>query len=163
MSTSQKGTTFFGKFMRGSAATILRGSHLPTKVLREGYFWPTLRTDAMTLARKCHKCQRFSNIPRSHPEKLASMTSPWPFVVWGIDLISPLPMAQPAFKYAVVTIDYFTKWAEAKPLAMISSKKVQNFVWEPIICRFGIPQEIMSEMERSSIANSSENSAVNSA
>ena len=43
----------------------------------------------------------------------------------------------------MVAIDYFTKWAEAKLLATISSKKVQKFVWEAIICRFGIPQEIM--------------------
>ena len=99
----------------------------------------------MTFARKYDKCQRFSNIPRSHPEKLASMTSPWPFAVWGIDLIGPLPTARPAFKYAVVAVDYFTKWAEAKSLATISNKKVQNFVSKAIICRFGIPQEIVSD------------------
>ena len=52
------------------------GQSLAHKVLRQGYFWPTLRTDAMAFTRKCDKCQRFSNIPRSHPEKLASMTSP---------------------------------------------------------------------------------------
>ena len=45
----------------------------------------------------------------------------------------------------MVAIDYFTKWAEAKPLAMISSKKVQDFVWEAIICRYDTPQEIVSD------------------
>ena len=99
----------------------------------------------MTFARKCDKCQRFSNILRSHPEKLASMTLPWPFAVWGIDLIGPLPTARPTFKYVVVAVDYFTKWAEVKPLATISNKKVQSFVWEAIICRFGIPREIVSD------------------
>ena len=73
------------------------------------------------------------------------MTLPWPFAVWGIDLIGPLLTARPTFKYAVVAVDYFTKWAEAKPLAMISSKKVQEFVWEAIICRYGIPREIISD------------------
>ena len=33
---------------------------------------------------------------------------------------------------------------EAKPLAVISSMKVQEFIWEDIICRFGIPYEIVS-------------------
>ena len=51
--------------------------------------------------------------------------------------------AHPAFKYAVVTVDYFTKWAEAKPLAVISNKKVQKFIWKSIIWRFGIPYEIV--------------------
>ena len=73
------------------------------------------------------------------------MTSPWPFAIWGIDLIGPMPTTRPAFKYVVVAIDYFTKWAKAKLLATISSKKVQNFVWEAIIYRFGIPHEIISD------------------
>ena len=121
------------------------GQSLAHKVIRQGYFWPILRIDTMTFARKCDKCQRFSNIPRSHQEKLVSMTLPWPFAVWGIDILGPLPTTQLAFKYTVVAVDYFTKWAETKPLATISSKKVQNFVWEEIICRFGIPQEIVSD------------------
>ena len=87
-----------------------------------------MKTDAISFARKCDKCQRFSSITRLHPEKLISMTSPCPFAVWGIDLIDPMPMAHPTFKYAVVEVDYFTKWAEAKPLAVISSKKVQEFI-----------------------------------
>ena len=101
---------------------------LAYKALRQGYFWPTMKTDAMSFARKCNKCQRFSSIPRSHPEKLTSMTSPWPFAVWGIELIGPMPTARPAFKYIVLAVDYFTKWAETKLLAVISSKKVQEFI-----------------------------------
>ena len=75
------------------------------------------------------------------------MTSPWPFAVWGIDLIGPMPTARPAFKYAVVAVDYFTKWVEAKPLAVISSKKVQEFIWQSIICHFRVPHEIISDNE----------------
>ena len=63
--------------------------------------------------------------------------------MWGIDLIGPMPTACPTFKYAVVAFNYFTKWVEAKPLATISSKKVQEFVWESIIYRFGIPYKIV--------------------
>ena len=44
----------------------------------------------------------------------------------------------------MVVVDYFTKWAETKPLATISSRKVQDFLWEAIICRYDIPQEIVS-------------------
>ena len=45
----------------------------------------------------------------------------------------------------MVAVDYFTKWAKAKLLATISSKKVQDFVWEVIICRYDIPQKIVSD------------------
>ena len=42
-------------------------------------------------------------------------------------------------------MDYFTKWAEAEPLATIIEKKVRNFVWHSIICRFGIPRALVSD------------------
>ena len=104
-----------------------------------------MKTDAMNFVRKCDKCQRFSSILRSHPEKLTSMTSPWPSAIWGIEFIGPMRTACPAFKYAVIVVNYFTKRAEAKPLALISSKKVQEFIWESIICLFSIPHEIVSD------------------
>ena len=70
-----------------------RGQSLAHKALRQEYFWPTLKIDAMAFAKKCDKCQMFSKIPRSHPDKLTSIVSPWPFAVWGIDLIGSLPTA----------------------------------------------------------------------
>jgi transposase InsO family protein len=44
-----------------------------------------------------------------------------------------------------VAVDYFTKWLEVKPLAMITGKQVVKFVWEQIICRFGLPGKIVSD------------------
>ena len=41
-------------------------------------------------------------------------------------------------------MDYFTKWTEAKPLATITKKKVRNFIWGSIICRFGILKALVS-------------------
>ena len=74
------------------------GQSLAHKALRQVYFWPTLRTDVIAFARKCDKCQRFSNILRLHPEKFVSMTWPWAFALWGIYLIGPLPTVLLAFK-----------------------------------------------------------------
>ena len=56
------------------------------------------------------------------------MQSPWPFAVWGIDLIGSLSTGKGGVKYAVVAVDYFTKWVEAEPLASITTKKVLDFV-----------------------------------
>ena len=48
-------------------------------------------------------------------------------------------------KFLVVTIDYFTKWIEAEPLATITEKNIQSFVWKEVICRFGIPRVLVSD------------------
>ena len=141
----EKGNHILQEIHEGIWRNHAGGQSLAYKALRQGYFGPTIKTDAMNFTRKCDKCQRFSSIPRSYPEKLTSMTSPWPFVIWGIDLIGSMPTACQIFKYAVVAVDYLTKWAEAKPLAAISRKKVQEFVWESIICCFRISHEIVSD------------------
>ena len=48
-------------------------------------------------------------------------------------------------KFLLVAINDFMKWVEAKALAMIMEAKVHNFVWKNIVCRFGIPQTIISD------------------
>jgi len=45
-------------------------------------------------------------------------------------------------------VDYFTKWIEVEPLASITANKVQSFVWKNIVCRFGLPNTIISDNER---------------
>ena len=65
--------------------------------------------------------------------------------MWGIDLIGELPKAKGGVKYAVVAVDYFTKWAEAEHLATITAKKLKDFVYRSIVCRFGIPYKLISD------------------
>ena len=48
-------------------------------------------------------------------------------------------------KFIIVAVEYFTKWAEAEPLATITEQKIRNFVWRAIICRFGIPRALVSD------------------
>nr|GFB24864.1 hypothetical protein [Tanacetum cinerariifolium] len=42
-------------------------------------------------------------------------------------------------------MDYFTKWIEAKAVATITDGQVKKFVWDNIVCRFGVPEEIISD------------------
>ena len=42
-------------------------------------------------------------------------------------------------------MDYFTKWAEAEPLATITEQKIRSFVWRAVICRFGVPRALVSD------------------
>lgn len=41
--------------------------------------------------------------------------------------------------------DYFTKWVEAESYATIRAPDVQKFVWKNIICRHGLPYEIVTD------------------
>ncbi|GKD90878.1 reverse transcriptase domain-containing protein [Tanacetum coccineum] len=48
-------------------------------------------------------------------------------------------------KFLIVAIDYFTKWIEAKPVATITGNQVIKFVWDNIVCRYGLLGEIISD------------------
>ena len=82
---------------------------LVRKVIRTGYFWPTMQADAVELVKRCDKCQRFGNVQRLLAEKLTMITSPWPFSQWGIVIVGPLPLGKGQVKFLLVAIDYFTK------------------------------------------------------
>ena len=101
-----------------------RSRSLVHKLVRAGYYWPTMQKDAEAYVKACDKCQRFSNIIRQPTEELTSMMAPWPFAQWGLDIMGPFPIAVRQLKFLVVGIDYFTKWVEAEALATITEKNV---------------------------------------
>ena len=57
----------------------------------------------------------------------------------GVDIVGPLPQGKRQVKFLLVAIDYFIKWVEVETLSTM---------WKNIVCRFGIPQTIISDNER---------------
>ena len=102
---------------------------LAGKVLRQGYYWPIILKDTTDLVKKCMICQEHAKISRLPSEPLTSITSPWPFQQWGLDILGPLPIGKGQCKFVIVVVDYFNKWAKAEPLATITEQKIRNFVW----------------------------------
>ena len=107
-----------------------------------------MQVDAIELVKKCDKCQQFGNVQRLPTERLMTITSPWPFAQWVIDIVGPLPLGKGQVKFLLVAINYFTKWVEAKALAKITKAKIRSFVWKNIICRFRIPMTIILNNRR---------------
>ena len=132
---------------------VVCGNHssprsLVGKVIRAGYFWPTMQKDAIEVVQRCDKCQRFRNVQHVLTEHLTSISSPWPFSTQGIDIVGPLPQGKKQVKFLLVSINYFTKWVEAKPLAVITEAKIQKYFQKNIVCRFGILRVIISNNGR---------------
>ncbi|GFY90877.1 hypothetical protein Acr_07g0010730 [Actinidia rufa] len=117
---------------------------LAKKTIRQGHFWPTIERDAVAYIKRCDKCQRFAPVSRLPHTEMVTMSSPWPFAQWGIDILGPLPQAPLQRKFLIVAIDYFTKWI-AQPLAKITEKNTRDFVWKHLVCRFGVPKVIISD------------------
>ncbi|KAI8529804.1 hypothetical protein RHMOL_Rhmol11G0002100 [Rhododendron molle] len=121
------------------------GRMLAYKLLRLGYYWPSMQKDCNSMVQKCEKCQRFANIIHRPPIALTPMKGPWPIAQWGIDLIGPLPMVADQVQHVIIAVDYFTKWVEAKALATITAEVTIDFLWKLIISRFGLPRVIVTD------------------
>ncbi|RVW77667.1 hypothetical protein CK203_053394 [Vitis vinifera] len=66
--------------------------------------------------------------------------------VWGIDIIGNIsPKSFSGHEYILVAIDYFTKWVEAASYARLMAAKVTKFIRSHIICRYGVPHELISD------------------
>jgi ribonuclease HI len=124
------------------------GSHtgpraLAAKVIRQGFYWPAIICAANRVTRSCEAFQKFS--PRSgNPSQFTKLIAhTWPLQRWGLDIVGPLPMAQGNLKFTFVAVEYFTKWIEARAVTTITSKTAQKFFWQNIICRFGVPSELI--------------------
>ena len=127
----------------GSCGNHAGSISLAHKALRQGFYWPTMFADAKRIVTRCEACQKIANNIRQPPKHLQSITSPWPFAIWGIDLIGPMPTAPGGAKHVIVAVDYFTKWVVAEPLVHITEANTTSFVKKNILYKFGIPNTII--------------------
>jgi len=138
-------TRIMAELHEGICGSHVGGRSLASKVVRAGFYWPTVKEDCVRHAQRCKQCQKHADWHKEPPEELRSIYSPWPFHTWGIDILDPFPLVIRMMKYLIVAIEYFTKWIEAEPGAQITAHKVQHFVWKNIVCRFGVPRRLVSD------------------
>eukprot|EP00253_Pinus_taeda_P024677 PITA_24677 len=61
------------------------------KILRAGYFWPSLFKDCITAVQKCHNCQIFDHKVRTPPAPIHPIIAVGPFAKWGINFVTCNP------------------------------------------------------------------------
>ncbi|RVW39425.1 Ribonuclease HI [Vitis vinifera] len=94
------------------------GHMLARKIMRTGYFWLTMEIDCCRFVQKCPECQIHGDLIHAPPSELHALTSPWPFSVWvGGNRI----------------------------IREVTSVRVASFIRPHIICRYGVPHELISD------------------
>ena len=100
-------------------------------------YWVSMAQDVERTCRECQKCQSSKLCtPTRAPLHNLPFGRPWQMV--AIDILQ-VPVSTNNNKYLLVMQDYFTKWADAKPIkdptaAIISAELVKLF------CTYGIPE-----------------------
>ncbi|KAG7536943.1 Integrase catalytic core [Arabidopsis suecica] len=127
----------------------LCGSHssgraMAFKIKRLGYFWPTMISDCIDYAKRCKKCQMHAPLIHQPFEILSSISAPYPFMRWSMDIVGPMHRSTRGVQYLLVLTDYFSNWIEAEAYISIHDSVVKTFLWKHIICRYGVPYEIVT-------------------
>nr|GEW57257.1 reverse transcriptase domain-containing protein [Tanacetum cinerariifolium] len=113
-----------------------RGMHagakfVVAKIMKQGYYWPTMHEDTKEVVDKCDSYQIHASVPKLPKTRLTSIMSLWPFYQWSLDILGPLLKGLGKLKFIIVAIDYFTKWIEAKPLVKPQIKQMNTVVAHP--------------------------------
>ena len=128
----------------GPAGGHFGGETTTHKILRAGYYWPTLFRDSYTFVRKCQECQLAAGRVKKPAFPLQPVSAERPFQQWGIDIVGPInPPSSMQHKYIITATDYFTRWAEATPLKVVNTNQVILFLEFFIITRFCIPDSLI--------------------
>jgi hypothetical protein len=119
---------------------------LAFKIIRNGYYWPSIFHDSYKFARSCDKCQKFTGKERLSAMPLQPVLPDFPFSKWGLDFIGPInPPSSAGHIFILTTTDYFTKWTEVVPLRHAQDEQVVSFLESNIFSRFDIPLEIITD------------------
>jgi len=97
-------THIMAELHEGICGSHIGGRALSSKVVRAGYYWPTMKDDCTRYAQQCKQCQQHVDWHKAPIEELRSIYSPWSFHTWGIDILGPFPLVVRHMKYLVVAI-----------------------------------------------------------
>ncbi|XP_024179270.1 uncharacterized protein LOC112185254 [Rosa chinensis] len=115
-------------------------------IRRHGYYWPSILKDCIAFAKGCEDCQAHGPVQHVPNIPMQPIIKPWPARGWALDLIGMIhPHSSLQHKFIIVATDFFTKWVEAEPLKEASGTGIRQFIFRNILCRFGIPEVLVSD------------------
>lgn len=113
---------------------------------KKRFYWHRINKDIEEYINNCSTCQMhaFRKRKQQFPlQPIINTVSEFLELV-GVDAIGPLPMTFRGYKYALVMIDYFTKWAEAAPVKNITAEVTVKF-YKQVFSHIGTPRSILSD------------------
>eukprot|EP00253_Pinus_taeda_P029274 PITA_29274 len=143
--TMNETNSIMKEFHAGDCGGHLYWKSTADKILKAGYYWPSLFADVKKFAVSCHKCQIFEGKGKLLPLPLKPISTEKPFQQWGLDFIGEIhPSSSSQHKWILTTTDYFTKWIEAIPCREANDSTIIQFLESNILSRFGWPEKIIT-------------------
>ena len=113
--------------------------------IRELYWWPGIDREVELMVKTCQTCSAADKT--ASPRRAPMQPVPFPIEPWvklGLDLIGPMAGGKPGQRFAIVCIDYHSKWIEVGFCAHPTTEVVISFL-EKLSSREGYPEEVVSD------------------
>ena len=140
----------FQEAHEGAFGGHLRGAKIHSELFKH-YWWPSMRTEILKWCRGCLVCAS-RRIGQQERPPLAPIPVAGPFDKVGVDVLQ-LPKSYDGNRYAVVFVDYLTKWPEVFATADQSALTIAKLLVEHVISRHGVPAEVLSDRGASFLSN----------
>ena len=115
------------------------------KILRDGFYWPTLSVDTYKQVSNYHECHVFEGRRKFLPLTSKPIFVEAPFQQWGLNLIGEInPTSSGQHRWILIATDYFTKWVEVVPTRQAIDVVTIEFLLSNIMSRFGCPRKIVT-------------------
>ncbi|XP_078533942.1 uncharacterized protein LOC144820212 [Lissotriton helveticus] len=114
------------------------------RTILDKFYWPGVHGQIKQYCRECPVCQRNS---RYRPPRVPLQPLPLidvPFTRVGMDIIGPLLPSRTGCRYALVLVDYATRFPEAIPLRHPTTQTISKALIS-IFSRVGFPREILTD------------------
>jgi hypothetical protein len=129
---------------------IFGGHFSPTatahKIIRAGFYWPSIFRYSYTTIRKCFSCQQFSGKMKKVVMPLQLIVVEQPFSQWGLDVVALINLkSSKEHMYILTTTDYFTKWPEVVALKKVDAEELIGCLKDNILSRFGVADKFITD------------------
>ena len=111
--------------------------------LAKHYWWPGMRTDIVKWCRGCLTCAT-RRVGRQERPPMTPIPVAGPFDKVGVDVLQ-LPRSYDVNQYAVVFVDYLTKWPEVFPTKDQTALTIARLLVDQIVARHGVPSDLLSD------------------
>ena len=127
---------------QGVFGAHLRGAKIYSQLHRH-YWWPGMSADVKNWCCACLVCASRS-VGRPERPPLTPIPVAGPFDRVGVDVLK-LPRSRRGHSYAVVFVDYLTKWPEVYATRDQTAPTIAKLLVEEVISRHGVPNQLLSD------------------
>ena len=114
------------------------------ELVRERYYWPNYEKDLKNFIEEKCKCKFDKKPNRKQTAPLTNIISKQPFELISIDYLL-LDECKGQYKYLLVVVDHFSKYAQAFPTKNKSGRAAAEILFNKYFLDYGFPQRILHD------------------